>query len=343
MTKAANLSSPQIVTVFGGSGFLGRHVVAALAKRGYRVRVACRRPDLAWYLQPLGDPGMVVPVQANLRDRESVRHALAGAVAAINLVGILQETGRQKFPVLHAEGPKLIAECADAGTRIVHVSAIGADKASDSVYARTKGEGEEALLKARPDAIIMRPSVIFGKDDSFFNKFAWLVRLMPVLPVPGLDTKFQPISADDVAEAVARAVDGEAKPGGIYELGGPHVRTLREILDFVCAATGRKRRIVGQSGGLARFNAAVMETLDGLTLGLIPDELVITRDQLKLLAKDNVVSQEALAGKRTLEGLGITSPQSYEGIVPSYLVRFRRTGQFDPARRQAFKAGASRS
>lgn len=324
----------QLVTVFGGSGFVGRHVVRALVKRGYRVRVAVRRPDLAGFLQPLGTVGQIHAVQANLRYPDSVAAAVKGADAVVNLVGILQESGRQSFAAVQANGTRAIAQaCAALGvTRLVQVSAIGADRESASLYARSKAEAEAAVTQAVPGAVILRPSIVFGPEDGFFNRFASLARMLPVLPlIGGGETKFQPVFVGDVAEAVARAVDGAVAGGRIYELGGPEVKSFRELLAYICAVTGRKRLLAALPFPLARIQAQVLEIVDTLTLGLLPNELKLTRDQITLLESDNVVSQAATAEGRTLEGLGVT-PSSIEAVVPSYLWRFRKTGQFDTAR-----------
>lgn len=318
----------QLVTVFGGSGFLGRFVVRALARRGYRVLVATRRPDLANHLQPLGMVGQIHAVQANLRHPASVRHAVAKADHVINLVGILQESGRQGFSALHAHGPRLIAEAAAPDATVVHVSALGADTASPSVYGRTKAEGEAGLFAARPDATVFRPSVLFGPGDGFFNRFAALARALPVLPLAGAETRFQPVYAGDVAEAIARTIDGTVPKGRTYELGGPEIRTLGELVAYVLDVTERRRVIVPLPWPVARAQGSLLGTLDRLTLGLMPDDLVVTRDQIALLERDNVVSEAAIREGRTLEGLGIT-PTTIEAIVPAYLVRFRKTGQFD--------------
>ncbi len=316
----------QIVTVFGGSGFLGRYVVSLLAKRGYRVLVPTRQPNLANFL-PMGKVGQVHPIQANLRYPDSIKHAVMRADHVVNLTGILQEGGRQSFDAVHAQGPRLIAEAAEKAVSFTHVSAIGADPQSESAYARSKAEGEAALLKVRPDAVILRPSILFGPGDNSFNRFAALARMLPVLPLPGAETRFQPVYAGNVAEAIVRAVDGAVRPG-TYELGGPEIRTLRQMMEFVCEVTERKRLIVPVPNAVARFQGTVMGGLDKLTLGLLPNEIVTTHDQAILLETDNVVSEAALRDGRTLEGLGIT-PTTIEAIVPSYLLRFRKTGQFD--------------
>lgn len=320
--------SPKLVTVFGGSGFLGRHVVRALARRGYRVRVAVRRPNLAFFLQPLGTVGQIQPVQANLRYDASIARAVEGSDAVVNCVGILAESGRQSFDEVQAEGARAIAAATPAGVPVVHVSAIGADLTSRSLYARTKAQGEAAVLSAHPGAVILRPSLLFGNGDSFFNRFASLARLLPVLPLAGADTRFQPAFVGDVAEIVARAVDGQV-PGGVpYELGGPEIRTLRELVQYVLKITERRRMLLPLPNGIATIQARALEIVDALTLGLLPDEFKLTRDQVVLLATDNVVSEAAKGAGRTFEGLGLV-PQAMEAIVPGYLTRFRKTGQFD--------------
>ena len=318
----------QLVTVFGGSGFLGRHVVRALAKRGYRIRVAVRRPDLALFLQPLGKVGQIVAVQANLRYPASVTQAVEGADVVVNLVGILQQVGAQSFSRLQAEGAGLIAKAAaQAGATMVQVSAIGADAASPSAYARTKAEGEANVLAALPGAVILRPSLVFGPGDSFFNRFASLARALPVLPIAGAQTRFQPVFVGDVAEAVARAVEGRAKAGAVYELGGPEISTLERLVRYMLETTHRSRPVIALPLPAAKFQARIMELADTLTFGLLPDELKLTRDQVVLLQTDNVVSDAAKAEGRTLEGLGIVSTAA-EAVVPGYLWRFRKTGQF---------------
>ncbi|KRE06488.1 3-beta hydroxysteroid dehydrogenase [Bosea sp. Root381] len=334
MANDLSLPSQQLVTVFGGSGFVGRHVVRALVKRGYRVRVAVRRPDLAGFLQPLGMVGQIHAVQANLRYPASVAAAVKGADAVVNLVGILQEGGRQSFQGVQANGSRAVAQaCAAAGiTRLVHVSAIGAAPDSRSLYARSKAEGEAAVQAAVPQAAILRPSIMFGPEDGFFNRFAALARMLPVLPlVGGGETKFQPAFVGDVAEAIARAVDGRVAGGRVYELGGPEVKSFRELVAYICEVTGRKRLLVSLPFPLARLQARILEIVNALTLGLMPAALMLTRDQVTLLESDNVVSDAAVAEGRSFAGLGI-EPVSVEAVVPSYLWRFRKTGQFDTAR-----------
>ncbi len=318
------------MTVFGGSGLVGRHVVRALAQAGWRVRVATRRPDLAFHLQPLGRVGQVQAVQANVRFPASIAAALRGAEAAINLVGVLTSGGRQSFDAVHVFGARAIARAASqAGVaNLVHLSALGADAASDSAYARSKAEGEAAVLEASPSAVILRPSVVFGPEDHFFNRFAALARLAPALPLfGGGHARLQPVFAGDVAASAALALDGKARAGAIYELGGPEVRSFRELMQFILDTTGRKRLLVPVPFAAAHWMAAAIEGVDFVSLGLFPPDLLFTRDQVALLRHDNIVSTTAKAEGRTLEGLGL-APSTFESIVPAYLQRFRATGQF---------------
>jgi NADH dehydrogenase len=310
----------KLVTVFGGSGFVGRHVVRALANRGYRVLVAVRRPDLAVHLQPLGNVGQIRAIQANLRHRWSIDRAVAEADGVVNLVGILKEGGRQTFDAVQAFGARAVAEAARArGAGLVHVSAIGADSRAAAIYARTKGEAEEAVLAAVKDAVVYRPSIIFGPEDDFFNRFAEMARLSPFLPlIGGGATKFQPVFVGDVAEAVARAVDGGVAGGRIYELGGPEVVSFRQCMELVCRETDRNRLLVP----IPWFMAKAMARLTGWLPGA-----PITYDQVLLLQNDNVVSAAAGTEGRTFAGLGI-KPRNLDSILPSYLVRFRPQGQF---------------
>jgi uncharacterized protein YbjT (DUF2867 family) len=320
----------RIVTVFGGSGFVGRHVVRALAQRGWRIRVAVRRPDLAFHLQPLGKVGQIHAVQANVRYPESIARALRDAEAVVNLVGILEESGAQKFEVVHNLGAQNVAKAAaEAGIRtLVQMSAIGADAASASLYANTKAFGEQAVRIFQPESVIMRPSVVFGPEDQFFNRFATMARFMPALPlIGGGESKLQPVFVGDVGTAIALAAAGQAKPGTTYELGGPEIATLRQIIEFVLKVTERKRWLVPVSFSRARSLALVIETARKLSLGLFPEILAITSDQVELLRHDNVVSKAAIAEGRTLQGLGI-APEPFETIAPTYLYRYRKTGQF---------------
>jgi len=310
-----------LVTVFGGSGFVGRNVVRALCKRDYRIRVAVRRPELAGHLQPLGRVGQIHAVQANLRYPASIAAAMRDSHLAINLVGILAESGAQRFDAVQAAGAGAVAKAAAAiGARMVHVSAIGADENSPSRYARSKAAGEKAVLSAVPSATILRPSVVFGPEDQFTNRFAALARMSPALPlIGGGTTKLQPVYVGDVAAAVAEAVDGNAKAGATYELGGPEVLTMREVMELILATIQRHRMLVSLPFGLAKLQA--------LLLQFAPGPLKLTPDQVALLRSDNVVSEPAKAAGLTLEGLGI-APDSLEAIAPQYLWRFRKAGQF---------------
>jgi NADH dehydrogenase len=318
-SMASNLDT--LVTVFGGSGFLGRSVVRALARRDYRIRVAVRRPELAGHLQPLGKVGQIHAVQANLRYPDSVASAMRDSHAAINLVGILAESGAQTFDAVQGTGAGSVAKAASAvGARMVHVSAIGADPNSPSGYARAKAAGESAVLAATPSATILRPSVVFGPEDQFTNRFASLARISPALPLIGGGlTKLQPVYVGDVATAVADAVDGKTKLGATYELGGPEVLTMREIMEIILATIERRRMLISLPFGLAKFQA--------LLLQFAPGPLKLTPDQVALLRSDNVVSDAAKSAGLTLEGLGIAA-DSLEAIAPQYLWRFRTTGQF---------------
>ena len=326
MTAQSNADT--LITIFGGSGFLGRHLVQALAQRQFRIRIAVRRPDLAGHLQPLGSVGQIHAVQANVRDRPSVAAAVRGSNVVINLVGILFESGRQRFDAVQSFGAEGIALAAAAhNARMIHVSAIGADENSSAAYARAKWRGEQLVLAAIPDAVIFRPSILFGPNDDFFNRFAGIAQLSPVLPlVGGGHTRFQPVFAGDVAEAIAKAVAGATKPGAIYELGGPEVFTFKQLMDFVLATIERRRLLVPLPFGLAKLQAAVFELVAKIPLRILSKPL-LTRDQVELLRYDNVVSDAARRDGRTLEGLGI-APRSVAAIVPTYLWRFRKAGQF---------------
>jgi NADH dehydrogenase len=321
---ALQTNSDTLITIFGGSGFLGRHVVRALAKRRYRIRVAVRRPELANHLQPLGTVGQIHAVQANLRYPASVEAAVRDASVVINLVGILFERGRQRFEAVQHFGAEQVALAASAfGARVIHVSAIGADEDSRSLYAQAKARGEQAVRAASPGAVIIRPSVVFGPEDDFFNRFASLARFSPALPlVGGGMTRFQPVFAGDVAEAIANLVETAQGAGRTYEFGGPEVRSLREIMEYILAVTERSRLLIPIPFWMAKTQAFFLQ--------LMPNPL-ITPDQVELLRTDNVVSEDAIRESRTLQGLGIT-PAAYEAIVPNYLWRFRRTGQFRTGR-----------
>ena len=317
--------SGKIVTVFGGSGFLGRHVVRALAQRGYRIRIAVRRPDLAGYMQPMGNVGQIMPLQANVRDAASVDRAIAGSHAVVNLIGILYETRKQSFTAVHRDGAKTIAEaCAKASIeQFIQISAIGADVNAQSAYAKSKGEGEKAVLAAYPDAVILRPSLLIGNEDDFFNKFAQMGRLSPFLPlVGGGRTKFQPAFVGDVAEVVARGVDGSLKAGTVYELGGPDVKSFKALLEMLMDETRQRRLLLPIPYFAANLMGAVFEKLP---------KPMLTRDQVTLLKKDNIVSEAAEKDGRTFKGLHM-NPMAIEAVIPTYLWSYRATGQYEENR-----------
>jgi uncharacterized protein YbjT (DUF2867 family) len=324
---AISLNNRTLITIYGGSGFIGRHVVRAIAKTGARMRVAVRRPELAGHLQPLGGVGQINAVQANVRFPDSLLAAAEGADAVINLVGILFPSGKQTFSAVMDEGARHVAEAArEAGaSALVHVSAIGADKDSSSAYARSKAEGEAAVREVFPGAVILRPSVVFGPEDDFFNRFAALARIAPVLPlIGGGNTRFEPVFAGDVAKAVIAGLTGTAKSGAPYELGGPEVLTLKQVMQRVLTYTMRRRPLVPVPFWLAK--------LKGSFLQLLPNPM-LTVDQVKLLETDNVVSEEAKRAKRTLEGLAI-EPVAIAAVVPAYLEQYRPRGQFSNYRPQ---------
>ncbi len=310
-----------IVTVFGGSGFIGRYAVRKLAKRGWRVRVAVRRPNEALFLRTAGDVGQVEPIQTNIRDEASTERAIVGSDAVINLVGILFPTGKQTFDAVQADGAERIARlCAKHGvTRLVQISAIGADAESEIAYQRTKGEAEQAVLKHVPSAAILRPSLVFGPEDQFFNRFAGLARMMPVLPLIGGETRFQPVYVGDVAEAAVRAVESSAARGQVFELGGPETLSMRDVFERVLLETRRKAFILPVPDWAARMQAWVFE-LPNRLLGLPP---MLTRDQVAMLAEDNVVSESA----KSLEDLDI-QPSTLGAILPTYLYKYRPYGQY---------------
>ncbi|WP_137150389.1 complex I NDUFA9 subunit family protein [Devosia sp. FKR38] len=314
---------PKLVTVFGGSGFVGTQIVQQLARNGHRVRVAVRRPDLAGHLRTLGTVGQIVPIQANLRNAASIQRAVAGVEIVINLVGIAANRGAQTFDAVHVDGAAEIARASKAAgvTQLVHMSALGVDKAADvSRYAASKLAGEAAVLAAFPEAIILRPSLLFGPGDGFFNLMGTLARLLPVMPVIGGNTLFQPAYVGDVAQAFVLAAEGKLKPGKIYELGGPQVESHRQLLERVLREAMRKRPLLPVPSGLAKLMAGV--------LGILPVPPLVTADQVELLGVDNVVSEAAIKDKRTLAGMGIV-PTAMDTILPGYMWRFRKHGQFD--------------
>lgn len=316
-----NVQGGKLVTIFGGSGFIGTQLTQDLARRGYRIRVAVRRPDLAGHVRMFGFPGQIQPIQANLRYPESVRAAVEGADIVINLVGILFEKGKQKFSAVQTAGAKTVAQAArDAGAqRLIHMSALGANTDSPSAYARAKALGEAEVLKAFPKAIIFRPSLAFGPDDGFFNLFGSLARMSPVMPLISGKTRFQPVYVADVAEAFARAADGAGKPGKIYELGGPEIETMRELIGRVLRETQRKRIVVPVPTLIAKPLAAV--------ISILPKPM-LTPDQVIQLGIDNVVSDEARRQKRTFAAFDMV-PTSMDAVLPSYMWRFRKHGEFE--------------
>ena len=313
----------KLVTIFGGSGFVGRYIARRMAKEGWRVRVAVRRPNEALFVKPYGVPGQVEPMACNIRDDASVRAVIRGADAVVNCVGILNGLGKNSFDAVQAEGAGRVARIATAEGvgSLVHVSAIGADVASDSDYARTKGEGEAAVLAAFPAAVILRPSIIFGTEDGFFNRFAAMTRLGPVLPVVGAETRFQPVYVDDVAQAAVKGVLGQAAPG-VYELGGPEVDTFRGLMGRMLKIVQRRRAVVNVPFFLARIMGFGFDMIQAVTLGLIENKM-LTRDQVRNLARDNVVAP----GAKGLADLGI-NPTAMEAVLPDYLWAYRPSGQF---------------
>lgn len=313
----------KLVTIFGGSGFVGRYIARRMAKEGWRVRVAVRRPDEAGFVRPYGAVGQVEPIFCNIRDDASVRQVLGGADAVVNCVGILNAYGKNKFDAVQAEGASRIARLSsEAGiTRMVHISAIGADADSASDYARTKAIGEAGVLVYQPDAVILRPSVVFGSEDEFFNRFASMSRLGPILPVVGADTKFQPVYVDNVAEAAVMGVLGTAKPG-VYELGGPDVKSFGDLMSEMLKVIRRRRLVLNIPFPIASLMGSVFDVLQSLSFGLFENKM-ITKDQVANLKSDNVVSE----GARGLADLGI-SPVSLGAVLPDYLWPFRPTGQY---------------
>jgi NADH dehydrogenase len=316
-----------LVTVFGGSGFVGTQAVRYLAKAGWRIRVAVRNPNLGYRMRLLGDVGQIDVVQANIRDMPSIRRALAGATASLNLVGVLYETGRQGFQAVHVEGARNVAEGARAEgvTRVVQMSALGADPASESKYARSKAEGEAAVREVYPDAAVVRPSIVFGPGDGFFERFAGMAQLSPVLPlIGGGATRFQPVFVGDVGQALARVVsDGDAA-GRTFELGGPAVLTFRELMHILLKETGRRRLLLP----IPFPAAALLGVLGDVAAFVLPPP--ITSDQVKMLRTDNVVS----GAHPGLADLGIT-PTTLEAVLPTYLYRYRRGGQYADQEQQA--------
>lgn len=319
----------KLVTIYGGSGFVGRYIARRLAKAGWRVRVAVRRPNEAMHVKPYGVPGQVEPVFCNIRDDASVRAVMQGADAVVNCVGTFDRAGKNNFEAVQAQGAGRIARiAAEMGVeRMVHLSAIGADPGGDSLYAQSKGRGEAEVLRHMPQAVILRPSVIFGAEDQFFNRFAGMARLGPILPVVGAETKFQPVYVDDVAKAAEMGVVGNAAPG-IYELGGPDVNTFRELMAQMLGIVRRRRLILNIPFPVARIMATAMDMMAYLSFGLIPAQ--ITRDQVTSLRSDNIVSD----GAKGFADLDI-HPTALEAVLPDYLWRFRPAGQYEAIKESA--------
>ncbi|NJN05929.1 MAG: complex I NDUFA9 subunit family protein [Rhodobacteraceae bacterium] len=320
----------RLVTIFGGSGFVGRYVTRRMAKAGWRVRVAVRNPNEAIFVKPYGVVGQVEPVFCNIRDDASVRSVMLGADAVVNCVGILAEVGKNRFDAVQAEGPERIARIAasEGVKRMVHVSAIGADAASESDYARTKAIGEAGVLKHLPEAVILRPSIVFGPEDQFFNRFAGMTRMGPILPVVGADTLFQPVYVDDVAKAAETALTGQVA-GGVYELGGPEVLSFRDLMNRMLEVINRRRLVLSIPFFAARIMAFGFDMLQTLSAGLIKNGM-ITRDQVKNLGRDNVVGKT----EKTFVDLGI-EPVTLSSVLPEYLWRFRPSGQYDAIKKSA--------
>ncbi len=313
----------KLVTIYGGSGFVGRYIARRMAKEGWRVRVAVRRPNDALFVKPYGVVGQVEPVLCNIRDDASVRAVMKGADAVVNCVGILNRSGKNTFDSVQADGATRIARIAaeEGVATLVHLSAIGADENSPSLYQQTKAAGEKAILAAFPQAVILRPSIIFGNEDGFFNRFAAMARFAPVLPVVGANTRFQPVYVDDVAQAAVKGITGQAAPG-IYELGGPDTETFRDLMRQMLTVIHRRRLILNVPFFAASVMGGAFDLLQAVTLGLFQNGM-ITRDQVRNLKADNVVSP----GARTLADLGIT-PTAMGAVLPEYLWRYRPSGQY---------------
>ena len=311
-----------LVTIFGGSGFVGRYIARRMAKEGWRVRVACRRPNEALFVRSYGAVGQVEPVFCNIRDDASVKAALAGASAAVNCVGTFDSGGANNFDAVQSTGTARIARLAAEArlATLVHISALSADPNAASDYSRTKGEGEAAVLAAFPSAMILRPSVIFGNEDGFFNRFAAMAKLGPILPLVGGNTRFQPVSVEDVAAAAVKGVTGEAS--GIYELGGPEVDTLRGLIGQMLVVIQRRRLVINLPFWVGSTIAGLLGAGSALTLGLIRNNL-LTNDQVRSLKVDSVVH----SGAKTLADLGIT-PTGFAAVIPEYLWPYRPSGQY---------------
>ena len=312
----------KLVTIYGGSGFVGRYIARRMAKAGWRVRVATRRPNEALFVKPYGSVGQVEPIFCNIRDDASVRAVMQGADAVVNCVGTFDKGGRNSFEAIQNIGAGRIARlAAELGVgQLVHISAIGADAGSDSLYAQSKAAGEAAVLAAFPTATILRPSVVFGAEDQFFNRFAGMARLGPILPVVGASTKFQPVYVDDVAQAAVAGVLG--KGSGIYELGGPDVASFRDLMTQMLAVIQRRRLVLNIPFIAARVMAFGFDILQAVTLGVFKNGM-ITADQVRSLRRDNVVAP----GAKSLVDLGVT-PTAMAAVLPEYLWRYRPSGQY---------------
>lgn len=313
----------KLVTIYGGSGFVGRYIARRMAKAGWRVRVAVRRPNEALFVKPYGTVGQVEPVLCNIRDDASVASVMQGADVVVNCVGTFDARGKNNFEAVQVEGAERVARLAaeNGVSGMVHISAIGADKDAASEYSQTKALGEEAVLEHMPGAVILRPSVIFGPEDQFFNRFASMSRLGPILPTIGGETKFQPVYVDDVAAAAEKAITGQAQ-AGVYELGGPEVSTFRELMEQMLQVIQRRRLILNIPFFVAKIMAGLLDFVQMITLGLVKNPAA-TSDQVKSLRVDNVVGANA----RTLADLGIEAT-SLEAVLPDYLWRFRPSGQY---------------
>lgn len=320
----------KLVTIYGGSGFVGRYIARRMAKAGWRVRVAVRRPNEAIFVKPYGVVGQVEPVLCNIRDDASVRDVMIGADAVVNCVGILAEVGKNQFDTVQADGATRIARiAAEQGVaNMVHISAIGADESAESEYAQSKAHGEAGVQEHFPNAVILRPSIVFGPEDQFFNRFASMSRLGPVLPVVGADTQFQPVYVDDIARAAEIALTGNVA-AGIYELGGPDVASFRDLMHQMLLVIHRRKLVVNTPFFIARMMGFGFDMLQKLTLGLVTNTM-ITRDQVRNLAHDNVVGEDA----KSFADLGI-SPVSMASVLPDYLWRFRPSGQYDAIKKSA--------
>lgn len=319
----------KLVTIYGGSGFVGRYIARRMANAGWRVRVAVRRPNEAMYVKPYGVTGQVEPVLCNIRDDASVAQVMAGADAVVNCVGILAKDGKNTFDSVQAEGAGRVARIAARSgvDKLVQISAIGADIDSESDYARTKGLGEAAVLEHMPKAVILRPSIVFGAEDGFFNRFAAMSRLGPILPVVGADTMFQPVYVDDVAKAAEAALTGDIAPG-VYELGGPDKQTFRDLMTLMLGIIRRRRLVLNIPFFAAKIMAFGLELGQTLSLGLVRAQ--VTQDQVANLRNDNVVSD----GAKSFADLGI-EPVSMDSVLPDYLWRFRPSGQYDAIKESA--------